>query len=121
MASRGASLWRMCISCLHLLRAHGEEEKLFDELTYWAPAQAMRTEVDFLLRRGREYVAIEVKAGSRFDRSMTQGLRAISELRGVVRRILVYAGERILSVEQGIEVWPIRRFSEALASGRLWP
>ena len=106
---------------LHLLRAHGEEEKLFDELTYWAPAQAMRTEVDFLLRRGREYVAIEVKAGSRFDRSMTQGLRAISELRGVVRRILVYAGERILSVEQGIEVWPIRRFSEALASGRLWP
>jgi predicted AAA+ superfamily ATPase len=106
---------------LHLLRAHAEEERLFDELTYWAPAQAMRTEVDFLLRRGREFVAIEVKAASRFDRTMTQGLRAITELRGVVRRVLVYAGERTLSVDEGIDVWPIQRLSDALAGGKLWP
>jgi len=106
---------------LHLLRAHAEEQKLYDELTYWAPAQARHTEVDFLLRRQREFIAIEVKASKRYDRSMLQGLRAIAELRGVVRRILVYAGERSLRVEEGIEVWPIGRFSDALASGRLWP
>ena len=106
---------------LHLLRAHAEEQKLFDELTYWAPAQAMRTEVDFLLRRQREFIAIEVKASKRFERSMVQGLRAIAELPGVVRRILVYAGERSLRVDEEIEVWPIRRFGEALALGRLWP
>jgi hypothetical protein len=34
---------------------------------------------------------------------MAAGLRAISELRGVVRRILVYAGERSPRVEDGIE------------------
>jgi predicted AAA+ superfamily ATPase len=106
---------------LHLLRAHGAEHKLFDELTYWAPLQAARTEVDFLLRRGREFIAIEAKSSSRFERSMAAGLRAISELRGVVRRILVYAGERSLRVDDGIEVWPLRRLSEALALDRLWP
>jgi hypothetical protein len=52
---------------------------------------------------------------------MVQGLRAIAELPGVVRRILVYAGERSLRVDEDIEVWPIRRFGEALALGRLWP
>jgi len=106
---------------LHLLRAHGEEQRLFDDLTYWAPVQAMRTEVDFLLRRGREFVAVEVKASNRFDSSMVQGLRAIAGLRGVVRRLLVYAGERSLRVDGDIEIWPLRRFSEALALGRLWP
>jgi predicted AAA+ superfamily ATPase len=106
---------------LHLLRAHAEEQKLFDDLTYWAPAQAMRTEVDFLLRRRREFIAIEVKASKRFERSMSQGLRAIAALPGVVRRVLVYAGERSLRVDEGIEIWPIWRLSETLALGRLWP
>ncbi len=106
---------------LHLLRAHAEEQKLYAELTYWAPAQAMRTEVDFLLRREREFLAIEVKASRRFDTSMISGLRAIAELPGMVRRILVYDGDRVLRVDENIEVWPIRRFSEALALGKLWP
>ena len=105
----------------HLLRAHAEEQKLYDELTYWSPAQSLQTEVDFLLRRRREFIAVEVKAAKRFDSSMTQGLRAIAELPGVVRRVLVYDGERALRVEGGIEVWPIRRFSEMLATGRFWP
>lgn len=86
-----------------------------------APAQAQRTEVDFLLRRGREFVAIEVKAASRFERSMANGLRTIAELRGVARRILVYTGERSLRIDDAIEVWSLGRLSEALAAGRLWP
>jgi predicted AAA+ superfamily ATPase len=77
--------------------------------------------VDFLLRRQREFIAIEVKASKRFERSMLQGLRAIAALPGVVRRVLVYAGERSLRVDDGIEIWPIRRLSETLALGRLWP
>jgi hypothetical protein len=28
---------------------------------YWSPADAVRTEVDFLLRKGARYLAIEVK------------------------------------------------------------
>jgi hypothetical protein len=46
-----------------ILRAHNKRSDLFDEASYWAPAQARQTEVDFLLRRGREFLAIEVKAG----------------------------------------------------------
>ncbi|MFM9972331.1 MAG: DUF4143 domain-containing protein [Burkholderiales bacterium] len=105
---------------LHLLRAHAEEQHLYDELTYWSPAQAINTDVDFLLRRQSEFIAIEVKASKRFDSSMTRGLRAIGDLPGIKRRILVYDGERPLRVDENIEVWPIRSFSEALAEGRLW-
>ncbi|MCC6472750.1 MAG: ATP-binding protein [Burkholderiales bacterium] len=106
---------------LHLLRAHAEEHTLYDELTYWAPLKASRTEVDFLLRRGREFVAVEVKAGQRLISPMLQGLRAIAELPGLARRILVYSGDRSLCVEDGIDVWPLERLSEALAGGHLWP
>ena len=106
---------------LHLLRAYGEEQELFDEVFYWAPAQAARTEVDFLLRRGREYLAVEVKSQDRFAMSMAAGLRAIGELPGVVRRVLVYRGARSLKTEDGIEVWPFERFDATVAAGRLWP
>lgn len=106
---------------LHLLRAYGEEQELFDEVFYWAPAQAARTEVDFLLRRGREYLAVEVKSEDRFAISMAAGLRAIGELPGVVRRVLVYRGARSLKTEDGIEVWPFERFDARVAAGRLWP
>jgi predicted AAA+ superfamily ATPase len=106
---------------LHLLRAHGEEQRLYDELFYWAPAGTARTEVDFLLRRGREYVAVEVKSQDRFAMSMAAGLRAIGELPGLARRVLVYRGARSLRTDDGIEVWPFERFASTLAAGALWP
>jgi uncharacterized protein len=106
---------------LHLLRAYGEEQELFDEVFYWAPAAAGQTEVDFLLRRDREYLAVEVKSQDRFGMSMAAGLRAIGGLRGLARRILVYRGARSLRTEDGIEVWPFERFDSTVASGRLWP
>jgi uncharacterized protein len=106
---------------LHLLRAHGEEQELYDEIFYWAPAQAAQTEVDFLLRRGREYLAIEVKSQDRFAMSLARGLQAIGELRGVARRLLVYRGTRSLKTDDGIEIWPFERFTATLAAGGLWP
>jgi uncharacterized protein len=80
-----------------------------------------RVEVDFLLRRGRELIAIEAKAASRFSRSHVQGLLAIADVPGVVRRILVYRGDRQLRTPEGIEVWPLSVLSETLAQDRLWP
>jgi predicted AAA+ superfamily ATPase len=106
---------------LHLLRAHGEEQELYEEIFYWASAQAQATEVDFLLRRGREYLAIEVKSQERFAMSMAAGLKAIGDLPGVVRRILAYRGARSLKTDNGIEVWPFERFAATVASGGLWP
>jgi uncharacterized protein len=106
---------------LTVLRAHGEERGLYDEISYWAPAQSRQTEVDFLLRRGDEYLAVEVKAQRTFSRSSLSGLLAIGELSGVVRRVLVYGGEEELMTQEGIEVWPVRRFVEELEDGELWP
>lgn len=105
---------------LTMLRAYGEKSRLFEELSFWSPHQSA-VEVDFLLRRGREFLAIEVKAASRFSPSMLQGLRAIDELPKVVRRILIYRGTRRLKTEEGIDVWPIGDLSAALETNRLWP
>jgi predicted AAA+ superfamily ATPase len=106
---------------LTVLRAHHERSALFDEVSYWAPLQARQTEVDFLLRRGREHLALEVKAQPRFASTQLSGLRAIADLPRLTRRVLIYLGERRLRTADGIEVWPLDFFLEKLASGRLWP
>jgi predicted AAA+ superfamily ATPase len=78
-------------------------------------------EVDFVLRLGDALIAIEAKASPRMSTSHLQGLRAIAELPGVVRRILVYGGSRRLTTAEGIEVWPIADLSAELGAGGLWP
>ena len=75
----------------------------------------------FLLRRGRELLAVEVKAARTFSRSQLAGLKAVGGLPGVVRRLLVYGGVDQLEMAVGVEVWPVRHFCEALAGDRLWP
>jgi len=104
-----------------VLRAHNEESHFFEEISYWAPVQARQTEVDFLLRRGREYLALEIKAQSRFSRTELSGLQAIADLPHVARRVLVYLGDRRLRTEDGIEVWPLGALLDAVAGDRLWP
>ena len=104
-----------------MLRAHNEDSAIFDEASYWAPLQARKTEVDFLLRRGREYLAIEVKSQPRFSRDMLTGLHAIADLRHVVRRVLLYLGDQKMRTPDGIDVWPLKTFLDAVARGTLWP
>ncbi len=105
---------------LGLLRAHAEEEPLFDDIYYWAPVES-NTEVDFLLRRDAEYLAIEAKAARRYNTALLKGLRAIDGLPRLVRRVLVHDGGRAFRTEDGIDVWPVKRFLEALGSDGLWP
>ncbi len=106
---------------LHLLRVHGEEGRLFEDLHYWAPQSGSRTEVDFLLRRGKEFVALEVKSQPRYHTGMLPGLRAVGALAGMVRRILVYGGKRSFRTADGIDVWTFSRLHHALAGNTLWP
>lgn len=103
-----------------LLRTYMAERELAEEIAYWAPAQARRLEVDFLLRRGSDLCALEVKAANRVHPGEMAGLRAIAELPGVRRRILIHRGARPTRTEDGIDVWPVETFSEALAEDRLW-
>jgi uncharacterized protein len=104
-----------------LLRFYRERASLCDDIAYWAPAEAHKTEVDFVLSRGREKLALEVKATRTLRPSDLRGLRAIAELRGLARRILVFLGPRPLVAPDGIEVWPFDVFAQALAAGTLWP
>jgi predicted AAA+ superfamily ATPase len=105
---------------LNMLRAHREQVRLYEDLAFWSPHQSS-VEVDFVLRRGREFVALEAKASRHPSGSHLKGLLAIADLPGLVRRILVYAGERRLRTPEGIEVWPVSALSDALAEDRLWP
>ena len=105
---------------LTTLRAHAEVRELYDQVWYWAPYQT-DVEVDVLLQRGRELLAVEVKAAGRYHTSLLKGLRAIATLPGLVRRVLVYTGPRAFRSADGIEVWPAPRFAQAAAEGCLWP
>ncbi len=103
-----------------LLRAHNETQEIFDTVAYWSPTES-DAEVDFLLTRGNEHLALEVKAASRYNTTMLKGLRAIDGLPGLVRRILVYTGARCFQTADGVHVWPLDRFHDALAADQLWP
>ena len=105
---------------LGLLRAHAQERPLFDSIHYWAPAESS-TEVDFLLRRDTECLAIEAKAAKRYHTGLLKGLRAIDGLPNLARRILVHDGARAFHTEDGIDMWPVKRFLEALRTDGLWP
>lgn len=101
-----------------LLRARQAYAGLYDDLMYWAPTQG-GTEVDFLMRRGKSFVAVEVKATSNPSPSHFAGLRAIAELSGIKRRVLVHMGERAFNTPDGSEALPAMQFAKEVTSGKL--
>lgn len=103
-----------------MLRAYQEYNDMFDNLYYWSPAEAKSTEVDFLLERGNEYVAIEVKAGDKIFKNHMKGLKAISDLKGIQRRIVVYTGNINQKTQDGIDIWTFERFNDSLIQNTLW-
>lgn len=100
-----------------LLKAYGEPGcglgLQHDHLHYWAPTEG-DTEVDFLVQRGREFTAIEVKARENLSARDFKGLKAVAELKGVRRRLVVFLGERPFRTEDGIEALPVRAFLQEL-------
>ena len=94
------------------LRVKVEYEKDFDDMYYWSSSTSKNTEVDFLLQRGKEFIAIEVKATKKIKSEHLKGLEAIKELKGVKRRILVYLGTHSLTKNQ-IEIMPFSKFSKS--------
>jgi uncharacterized protein len=101
-----------------VLRAYADYRELFDDWAYWATGAGV--EVDFLLRKGDEFVAIEAKSTTRVDRRDLGGLRALVDLPGVVRRILVHRGTRRQLTEDGIEILPVRAWLDELEQGSLF-
>ena len=104
-----------------LLRTYKDYRRVFDEMYYWAPSSGAATEVDFLLMRDREFVAIEVKSGRNFTEKWCKGLRAIAGLKGLRRRIIVYPHGPAMQTTDGIEVKQFCDFARLLAEDRLCP
>ena len=103
-----------------MIRAYRDYRGLCDAVSYWAPAERAQTEVDFLLQHGDQFAAVEAKVGRVFSETWCKGLRAARELPGLSRRIVVYPQGPELRTEDGIEVMPLERFSNLLATGGLW-
>lgn len=103
-----------------MLRTHAEVQELYDDVFYWSPHQSA-AEVDFLLQRGDELLAIEVKATDRYRADLLKGLRQIEALPKLAHRALVYTGPRSFRSSDGIDVWPAKRFAAAVAAGEIWP
>jgi len=98
-----------------LLRAYKDYRGIFDEMYYWSTTGGSRTKVDFLLIRGNEMVAVEVKSGRNFTEAWCKGLRAISQVRPMKRRIVVYPRGPVLRTKDGIDVLPFEHFARVLA------
>jgi len=92
-----------------------------DDADYRAPSSGRRVEVDFLLEKGGDLVAIEAKGSARPSRLESPGLTAIAELPAVRRRIIVYPGDRTLRLESGTEVLPLDVFLREIESDSLFP
>ena len=105
-----------------LLRAYGDPGcglgLRHDGLFYWAPAEG-GTEVDFLIQRGSESIAIEVRAKETLSSRDFAGLKAIAELKGVRRRMIVFLGDRPFQTEDGIEALPVTDFLRELETQRV--
>ena len=96
------------------LRAYKDYKDLYDKIYYWSSSEAKKTEVDFLLKRGKELIAIEVKAKTQVSNQDYRGLKAIQELKNVKKRIVVYMGETIRKTKEDIEIWPFDFFCKNL-------
>jgi len=102
-----------------LIRAYKDYSGICDDMYYWASPGPSRTEVDFLLVRGGDLVAIEAKSGKTFVEAWCKGLRAVSSLKGLQRRIIVYPQGSILRTQDGIDVFPLNHFADLLANDAL--
>ena len=94
------------------LKMKMEYEDAYDEITYWSPYTSKNIEVDFLLKKGSELTAIEVKTSNKVRPEDLKGLKAIGELEKVKRKILVYQGRFHLK-KDGIEIMPFSLFCKS--------
>jgi len=103
-----------------MLRAYRDYRGLFDEMFYWSPPSSA-VEVDFLIKRGDEFVAVEVKSAGQFAEKWCRGLRALRRLPGLRRRIVVHPAGEVMRTEDGIDILPFSALADELAGGEFWP
>jgi len=119
VAEERGHLFEGWVACL--LRAYRDYHGLFDDWGYWAAGKGSSVEVDFILRRGAELAAIEVRSGQKLFEADLRGLRAIADLPGVGRRVVVFRGKRRQRTADGIDILPVAAFVAELEDASLFP
>jgi predicted AAA+ superfamily ATPase len=110
-AERGALLETLV---LHELRAHIAIHGTFVEISYLGTPSG--GEIDFIWRRGKRAVGIEVKAASRYRREFTAALRDFLDRQLIASAYLVYDGAEVLRDEK-VSIFPVKEFLRRLATG----
>ena len=103
-----------------LLRAYQDYKAMFDNMFYWSSASSHNLEVDFLLQKNNQYIAVEVKSADKIFKNHLKGLKAIAPLGGLKRRILIYTGTIKQKTQDGIDIWPFEVFNQSLINNTLW-
>jgi predicted AAA+ superfamily ATPase len=103
-----------------LLRAYRDYRGLFDDWGYWAPGKGSSLEVDFILRHGGEFVAIEVRSGRKVFEADLRGLRAIGAVPRLNRRLVVFRGDRRQKTADGIDILPVSEFLAELEGAAMF-
>jgi len=99
-----------------LLKAYRELGKLdCDRISYWSTGKNS-VEVDFLIERGKEIIAVEAKSGGEPNNKWFAGLTALKSARGLKRSLLVYSGNRKYRHSSGAEVLPLGDFVREINS-----
>ncbi len=99
-----------------LLRSYQSYRDGFDELYYWATPTS---EVDFILKGDLGFCAIEAKSGAKLRREDLSGLRAISDLKKLRKRILVYPSATRQVTDEGVHIYGFIEFAHALFAGKI--
>ena len=99
---------------LHELRAAMSVHNAGGDLSYWRTAAGV--EVDFIWRRGRRVVGVEVKASARYRREDAAVLRQLLAEKVLTAGYLVYGGSEVLR-DRGIDVLPLAVFARRAARG----
>ena len=113
-AERGALLETLV---LHELRAAMSVHNTGGDLSYWRTPAGV--EVDFIWRRGRRAVGVEVKASARWRRDDAAVLRQLMDEKVLTAGYVVYAGSEVLR-DRGIDVLPFEAFAQRAARGDLF-
>ena len=106
---------------LMLLRFYGEYADLYDGIRSLGTHGGTSGRGGLRDREATPVAAIEVKATRIVRPADLRGLRAIAELAGLRRRVLVFLGPRPLTTPDGIEVWPLAHFAKLLEEAAFWP
>ncbi|MEZ4705426.1 MAG: ATP-binding protein [Bdellovibrionota bacterium] len=92
----------------HILCAWKEYRPMFfDSIYYWKSHSSKQQEVDFILEKDKDLIAIEVKAKDKIFKKDLNGLKAFSNLHPVKEKKIIYLGKEKQKIED-IDILPFQ-------------